>query len=133
MDYLNEAFGGFEPQVDKDAAVKFCLSIILMDRRIDELADLLTEGHYFGGLAGDPGWLLKRRDEGKVDNPGYAAWPAGARFLASVDPKGYQLAYPEFYMDKATFHRYVLAALQAYVKLNPVRAAEADRALVLLR
>lgn len=130
MDYLNEAFGGFAPHLDTDAAVKFVLNVILMDDRLDELALLLTEGHDIGGIEGDPGWILERRDLVEGSNlTGYTEWPDWARFRAFVDSDGYELAHPEFFMDKATFYRYALAALQSYVKINPGKMASTAEAL----
>lgn len=37
MDYFNEAFGGFNPESDKDAALKFSLCVLVLDSRMQEL------------------------------------------------------------------------------------------------
>jgi hypothetical protein len=130
MSYLNEAFGGFDPRNDVDAAVKFVLNLILMDVRFDELKQLLTEGHQVGALAGDPGWVLERRDEG-YDDPSLdgAAWPDAARYRAFVDPRGYELAHSEYYMSKSEFREYVTKAINAYAARHP---GDAQQALALL-
>jgi hypothetical protein len=69
---------------------------------------------------------LQRRRSGKV---GYDSWPGAARYRAFVHPKGYGLAYPEFYMDEATFDQYVSAAVRAYVRLSPEKAADLPASL----
>ncbi len=115
MDYFKDAFGGFAPHIDNDAAVKFALNMILMDRMLSELEALLTDGHDIGGIEGEPGWMLERRDASKMGNAqGYEHWPVGASFLATVDVTAYELAHPEFYMDKATFCSYVRKAIDVY-------------------
>ena len=114
MNYL-DAFGGFDPQNDPDAAIKIVLNSLLMDKRVEELRQLLTEGDEVGALAGEPGWVLQRRDEGSSGKmPGYAAWPNEARFRAFVDPAVYHLGHPEYYMDRAEFQNYVDRAVRAY-------------------
>jgi len=115
LDYFKDAFGGFAPHIDNDAAVKFALNMILMDRMLSELEALLTDGHDIGGIEGEPGWMLERRDASKMGNAqGYEHWPVGASFLAAVDVTAYELAHPEFYMDKATFCSYVSKAIDVY-------------------
>ncbi|MGV1838524.1 hypothetical protein ACQZ6C_27500 [Rhizobium rhizogenes] len=123
MDYFEEAFGGFEPHIDEDAAVKFALSIILMDRRLPELSHLVTDGDQIGGMEGEPGWIIERRDEGLGDVSYYANWPENTRFHAYVDPDVYHLVHPGIFMDTATFHNYVRKGLDAYLKVNPSEAA----------
>jgi hypothetical protein len=98
--------------------VKFALNSLLLDARLDELASLLTEGDQIGGIEGEPGWMLERRDVGN-NMPGYAAWPAGAHFRAFVDPDFFEMAHPEFYMSRDKFQRYVTTALGAYLRVNP--------------
>ena len=125
MDYLYRAFGDFKPQLDQDAAVKFVISIILMDERFDDLGCLLTDGHEIGGIGGDPGWIIERRDTGPSgDKPGYANWPDDARFHVHVDAKGYELAYPDMFMKENEFYEYVKKGLQAYIIANPLRTSE---------
>ncbi|MDZ7903192.1 MAG: hypothetical protein U5L01_11895 [Rheinheimera sp.] len=59
--------------------------------------------------------MLERRDASKMGNAqGYEHWPVGASFLATVDVTAYELAHPEFYMDKATFCSYVRKAIDVY-------------------
>lgn len=102
VDFLGQAFGEFEPQRDPFAAVKFALSSAFLDDRLDELRALVTENHDTGGVSGEPGWIIERKD---VDHSHeyYAAWPAWARFRAFVDPEMYELANPECFMDRASF------------------------------
>jgi hypothetical protein len=131
MDYFLMALGGFSPQTDRDAAVKFCLQAVLSDHRLGELAQLLTDRHPVGEIAGDPGWTLQRRDEGDIA-PGYSCWPDGMRYRAAVDPEGYQLAYPEGFYDKRSFHEYVRLAMNAYAARHPDRVSEINRVVALL-
>lgn len=122
MDYFNEAFGGFDPRTDKDAAIKFCLDVILADRRFPDLDKLLPDTTTIGGMEGEPGWIIERRDEGETK--GYEDWPDFARFRAFVDPDSYELAHPEFFCDKHTFERFVGAAVRAYCHRHPERSCE---------
>ncbi|AYG68682.1 MULTISPECIES: hypothetical protein [unclassified Rhizobium] len=119
MDYFEEAFGGFKPHVDEDAAVKFAISIILMDRRLPELLHLLTDGDQLGGVEGEPGWMIERRDEGLGNVFYYENWPENARFHAYVDPDVYRLAHPHIFMDVSAFHHYVRKGLDVYLEANP--------------
>jgi hypothetical protein len=109
----------------EDAAIKFCLERILSDHRLDSLANLMDGS--IGGVAGDPGWILERRNEHDVE------WPADARFKAFVDPEEFWLDRPEFFMDKKTFYQYVSAGVDEYMKLNPERRGEAESVLVILQ
>jgi hypothetical protein len=114
MDYFS-ALGGFKPQQDADAAVKFALNALLLEGRLDDLAELLS--YELGGVEGEPGWLLERRsiaEKGeRLDNP---PWPDGAMFRASVDPDIYRLAHPVCYMTHEEFMGYVNAGLAAFKK-----------------
>lgn len=121
MDYFNDAFGGFHPDRDEDAALKLSLCVLAMDERFEELLRLVKGGNSFGGVEGDPGWIIERREDGDVI--GYEDWPVDARFRAYVDPNEYSLFYPEFYMDRQTFHRYVAALIAVYKQRHPERAA----------
>jgi len=116
MSYLQDAFGVFNPQLDQDAAVKLALDVILMDERFDELVYLLTDGHEIGGIEGEPGWIIERRDTtASGDNPSYTNWPNGARFHAHVDVNAYELAYPDIFMKESEFHEYVKKGINAYI------------------
>ena len=121
MDFFQIAFGGFAPQTDPDAAVKFCLQSLAADDRLLDLVDLLTEGSDYGGIEGEPGWTLERRDDGDPA-PGYAAWPAGAKFRAFVNPSDYELAVPESFYSRAAFLAFVHAIVSAYAVRHPDRA-----------
>jgi len=117
MDYLNDAFGEFHPESDKDAALKFSLCILALDNRTEELLRLIERGNNFGGVEGDPGWIIERREDNEII--GYEGWPHDARFRAFVDPNTYSLSFPEFYTDRPTFFKYVKALVQAYRQQNP--------------
>jgi len=101
MDYLKEAFGGLNPQADKDAALKFSLDVLLADHRIDDLTKLATQRANFGGVEGEPGWMIECREYGDVR--GYEHWPADACYRAYVQPEIYCLTHPEFFCDELTF------------------------------
>jgi hypothetical protein len=123
MDYLKAAFGGFAPHRDEDAAVKFALNVVLMDNRVQELAELVVDGSQFGGMEGEPGWMLERRDVADEGNEAaYPGWPAGARFMASVDEEAYWLQHPEYFMSREAFLKYLVPAIDAYVAADPSRA-----------
>lgn len=126
-DYFNEAFSGFDPCTDKDAAMKFCLNAVLMDRRFTDLQELLPDETGLGGIAGEPNWIIERRNEGEVK--GYEDWPEFAHFRAFVDPDGYALVYPEFFCDKATFEKFVNSAIRAYCNRHPERKQEVESIL----
>ena len=117
MDYFNEAFGGFDPLSDKDAAMKFCLNAVLMDCRFVDLDRLLPDVSNVGGIEGEPGWIIERRNEG--DTLGYEGWPELARFRAFVEPDSYGLAFPEFFCDRSTFTSLVSSAVRAYCDRHP--------------
>ena len=127
MNYPQDAFNGFDPQVDHDAAVKLTLSVIFMNERLNELSSLLTDGHEIGGLEGEPGWIIERRDAGPPgDHPYFANWPTSTHFHAHVDPRIFQLAFPDVFMETHEFYGYVLKAVDEYLAKNPAdsRAAE---------
>jgi hypothetical protein len=123
MDYFKAAFGGFAPHRDEDAAVKFSLNVVLMDNRLQELAELVVDGSPFGGIEGEPGWMLERRDVADEGNlAAYPDWPVGARFRASVDEDAYRLQQPEYFMSRDAFMKYLILAIDAYVAADPSRA-----------
>jgi hypothetical protein len=119
LDYFDAAFGGFRPHIDKDAAIKFILDVILADGEFEALSQLVPEGGRVATLEGVPGWWLSRRDPQEQGWPGQH-WPEAAEFRAYVDPEDFELAYPEFYMDRPLFQSYLQAALKAYVARNPM-------------
>ena len=123
MDYFKSAFGGFAPQRDEDAAVKFALNVVLMDDRLRELTELIVDGSQFGGMEGEPGWTLERRDDADEGNEAaFPGWPTGARFKASVDQDAYRLEHPEYFMSREAFMKYLVRAIDAYVAAEPSRA-----------
>jgi hypothetical protein len=123
MDYLQQAFGGLNPQTDQDAAVKFALNVILMDERLRELSCLLIDGHDIGGVEGEPGWMIERRDTGLAGElPYYSEWPTNAQFHVHVDPAAFELACPDMFMTAHGFYGYVRRAVDAYLSGNPMDA-----------
>ena len=119
MDFFSEAFGGFDPISDKDAAMKFCLNAVLMDRRFVDLDRLLPDVSNVGDIEGEPGWIIERRNEG--DTLGYDGWPQPSRFRAFVEPDSYELAFPEFFYDRSAFISLVSSAVRAYCDRHPER------------
>ena len=123
MDYFKAAFGGFAPHRDEDAAVKFALNVVLMDNRVQELAELVVDGSQFGGMEGEPGWMLERRDVADESNEAaYPGWPAGSRFMASVEEDSYRLQHPVLFMTREVFMKYLVPAIDAYVAADASRA-----------
>lgn len=122
MDYLQQVFGGLNPQSDPDAAVKVALDVIFADNRLNELSCLLTEGNDIGGVEGEPGWLIERRDMGPAGElPYYAGWPRNARFHVHVEPTEFELAYSDMFMTAGDFGSYVEKAVDAYLVENPTK------------
>lgn len=115
MDFLRPAFGGLNPQTDQDAAVKLALNSILMDDRLQELSYLLTDDHEIGGIEGEPGWLIERKDTGSSAISYYAEWPKNTSFHVRVEPTAFELAYPDIFMSTSDFYHYVQMAIEAYL------------------
>ncbi|MEI9997636.1 MAG: hypothetical protein WDM91_23780 [Rhizomicrobium sp.] len=130
MDYFTEAFGGFDPQRDADAALKFSLDSLLGDERVDDLVALLSADSRVGGLEGEPGWIIEKREEGQT--LGYEDWPSTACFRSFVDPDSYRLAHPEFFCDKSTFERYVCAIADAFAERHPAYTSQISKIKQLL-
>lgn len=127
MDFLQEVFGGFNPQIDQDAAIKFALGIIFKDERLKELSFLLTDGHEIGAVEGVPGWVIERRDTGSSgDMPGYVDWPKNSYFHVYVEPSAFELSHPHMFFSVDEFHCYVRKAIELYVKKNPSKKYEAE-------
>jgi hypothetical protein len=115
-DYFDDAFGGFNPLEDLDAALKFCLNALLMDGRFQDIKCMLPETSEVGGIEGEPGWLVERCNAGDIY--GYENWPVLSCFRAYVDPNFYELTYPEFYCDRLTFISFVKQGIRAYCSRN---------------
>lgn len=122
MEYFNTAFGGFAPHKDKDGAVKFVLNAILMDNRVQELSELVVDGNPLGGIEGEPGWILERRDVADDSEVAYLNWPQGARFMASVDEEAFRLQHSQCFMSRDAFIKYLMPAIDAYICADPSRA-----------
>ncbi|QYF95822.1 hypothetical protein KY495_12070 [Massilia sp. PAMC28688] len=128
MDYFKGAFGDFSPHADPVVAAKFVINAVFMDERFDELASLLTDGHDIGGIEGEPGWTIERRDTAMpADEPYYQQWPEGAVFRVFVDPDSFELGQPEVYLERQNFHRLVRKAVSAMVTKNPSSASKTDQ------
>lgn len=128
MSYFESAFGTFNPQTDSDAAAKFILNIILMDDRLDELRRLITDGDELGGMEGEPGWNIERKDMSALDNNiGYENWPSGMNFHMYVDPASFELAFPEKFMTTDEFFGLVRLAITAFISKNLIRVEAAQR------
>ena len=121
MDYFRAAFGGFDPQNDKDAALKLSLDALFADARLDDLGAILSPEGRVGGIEGEPGWILERRLDS--DNASYEGWPSAATFRASVDPETYSLGHPEFFCDALTFRKYTSAILKVFAERYPEDSA----------
>jgi hypothetical protein len=93
-------------------AARFALDCAFVDRRLDGLCSVLARNHEVGGIGGE-GWSIERRDEGD------ASWPPLAEFLCSVDAEEIPSDNPDCYLDRPTFHRYVLAVTRAYMRKYP--------------
>ena len=89
---IESAFGTWKPGVDPLAALKFCLSTILLERDFDWLVELLSADNGMQ-LQGDPGWELERR----TDSPDEEA------FRACVPDGLIGIAQHEVYVDPKTF------------------------------
>lgn len=115
-----DVFSRFDPREDADGAAKFALAAIGRGRarQMPQLTQLLSEKAFLGGLEGEPGWSLERRDDGNI-MPGYDTWPPGAKYRAYVDPEAYRLPQPEVFYDKAGFHALVGAMLDEFETSHP--------------
>ncbi|MEF9406256.1 MULTISPECIES: hypothetical protein [Ralstonia solanacearum species complex] len=125
MNYFSEAFDGFRPGSDRDAALKFSLCMMAIDNRMEDLLQLIKGANNLGGVEGDPGWIIERRESGETI--GYEKWPNSAHFRAYVDTDDYSLLHPEFFADRQTFFRYVGAIVKVYKIYHPEYAGVVDR------
>jgi hypothetical protein len=113
VDYFQEAFGGFDPQSDSDAAFKLVLDVIAADVRLADLASLISKESDISGLEGEPGWLLESRGTADPD------WPATASFRAYVDPAAYALLHSEAFLEASAFYRLVKQILVVHSRRVP--------------
>ena len=135
--YFQEAFGAFKPHQDQDAAVKFVLNAVLAERRFFScgwfeqfLRDFIVhETKHIRMITGDPGWLIEYKGQEIIED---RVWPEGVDFCASVEPEGYELAYPEFFMTKDEFYGYVKKAIQAFIARHPDETALVEPVLALM-
>lgn len=124
MDLYDAAYGRPVYRDDPDAAVKIALAAIGRElrRMLGALGNLLTVNGPVGEVEGDPGWSLERRVEGNA-MPGYAAWPEGAAYRATVDPMVFGLGTSQQYYDRDSFHLLARQMLDAVEQLNPGHAS----------
>lgn len=124
MDIYDTAYGRPAYRDDPDAAVKVALAAIGREprRMLGALGNLLTANGPVGEVEGDPGWSLERRDKGNA-MPGYAGWPEGAVYRASVDPMVFGLGTPQQYYDRDSFQLFARQMLDAVERLNPGQAS----------
>lgn len=113
MDYFNEAFDGFDPLLDRDAALKFVLDSLVQDKRFKHLDLLLSSDGQVDCLEGAPNWVIEKRLNTNHD------WPSPADFRIFVSPEGYRLMYPEFFCEHKTFIRYLTLIINAYKRRHP--------------
>lgn len=107
-DCFQEAFGEFDPQGDYFFAAKLAVSVLAMEGRFDDLANLLTEGHAIGAVEGCPGWIVERRDSNSLnDVGGNDEWPEGKNYRVYVDPDEFSLAHSEVFLDANVLNKYV--------------------------
>ncbi|MCL7422932.1 MAG: hypothetical protein M8364_18740 [Methylobacter sp.] len=134
MNLFLKAFGSeFEPHLDKDAAIKFILNTLLMDRDIERLIELLDISQNVGGIEGEPGWELERVEDKDRSLPGYSEWPNWAYFRAAVDPDFYELSHPEAYYTTEDFLRFVNLAVAAYLETYPEERNRLEDLIALLK
>lgn len=106
----------FDPQGDPEASFKFILKCILLEKRMQEMEAILTDGHEIGAVEGDPGWIIERRDRGKAgEMPGYENWPSGADFRAYVDPDIFSLRYPQRFLDREQLFAHARCTIKSYL------------------
>src|SRR3982751_420459 len=128
MSHPDTAFVDFNPGVDELSALKVAIDSILTNHRLVHLGALMTDKDRTGGLEGDPGWIVERRDTGDA-HPYYEKWPRWASFRALVDPDVYLIKHPECFMDAKTFFEVVNSFVDAYVIAYPDRKAEVETLL----
>jgi hypothetical protein len=104
--------------VQPEIAFRLALRSILWNHRLADLRELVTDGHDTGGLEGDPGWILERRDE-NATHPALSTWPQWARFRAFVDPAEFHLQQPECFLDRAGFADLARPLLREYLEARP--------------
>jgi hypothetical protein len=132
MDFFNEAFGGFQPHSDKDAAIKFALNSLLMDAKLVRLVDLIDSSTNVGCIEGEPGWELEHLEDSDRSLSGYLAWPHWAHYRAAVDPECYQLTYPEIFLDRGQFVFYVEKAVAAFLARFPQEKGTLNKLVALI-
>jgi len=114
MDFFTQAFGGFDPCSDRDAAIKFALNSILMDERLNMLRSLIDEGNEIGCIEGQPGWEIERLFVGERGSNAFSERSGLAAYRVSVEPDSYHLTYPECFLEEKHFLSYTLKAVHAY-------------------
>ncbi|UOO87652.1 hypothetical protein [Neisseria arctica] len=83
MNLYNLVFRDLEELLNEDAAIKFALSCLIENERFTELEELLREQSCLGGVEGEPGWLIERRN--LHDQNGYEHWPQEAQLIKMTE------------------------------------------------
>lgn len=130
--FARDAFDGFLPSVDRDAALKFALTRVFTDGLLEYMIRLLDPQDAVGEIGGDPGWEIEQRTADAPDRTAYATWPPQASFRVFVDPEGFALAHPEAFCSADEFATYVRRAAAMRARQRPDELPLITRILDLL-
>lgn len=120
MDLFEETFGSeFEPHLDENAAIKFILNSLMMDKTLDRLIEIFDLSLNIGCIEGEPGWELERIEDKDRKLSGYSEWPDWAMYRVAVEPESYQLKYPEIYYRSDEFMAFVEKSLKVFSNKYP--------------
>ncbi|MET3710658.1 hypothetical protein ABIC65_001338 [Sphingomonas trueperi] len=107
--------------------MKLSLLVVGSELRIPDIIALLTDSNW-GGVAGDPGWIIHRDGDPPVTTSENSTSPI--IFTAEVDPEDYPLTFPTFSCDGVAFMGYLTrladaleADLPDLVEIRDLRAA----------
>ncbi len=135
---------GEDPYGYEHFALEISFSVVLADRRFNELRDFLDPKVPHAGITGEPGWYLSRQlRKGELfeqyeyywklrqskrhtfrpyspDAGPDPDWPKWARFCASlIDPEEFgDPSHPVRYYDAATFQDFLSRMLTVYMRRN---------------
>ena len=157
--FAREAFDDCEGGASAaDFAIWYGLDFALIDKRLNQLCEVVDPNHAGGRIGGEPGWSIERQMEpgeerrlvarlrvefanAKPEPPTFAepppdagpdaAWPTWARFkaeLAFPDEFG-NPKYPLRYYDAQTFEGFLTKILATYLKYHPDCAQQVEQIL----